>query len=167
MKSPAGFLAILFLLTAGPLSSQQSQPREDGNNLLEQCTALVNLVDSPSPQNAPLTEYAKSSWCKGYLQATIDRFELTKINLALLATLGLKIAGPENRHEWYLQRLDPVCIPDDAPLIQIARVVVKFLRDHPEKLNAPEGNLVADALEDAFACHHDVSTAPPAKQPPK
>ena len=44
------------------------------------------------------------------------------------------------------------CIPDSIKAIQGARIVVKYLNDHPEKLHVPDTRLVLMAMVDAFPC---------------
>jgi hypothetical protein len=45
-----------------------------------------------------------------------------------------------------------LCLPHDSNIGQIVRVVVKWLRDHPEKLNQAASVCVFEALGDAFMC---------------
>ena len=47
-----------------------------------------------------------------------------------------------------------VCPPKGSDAVQGIRVVVKFMEDHPEKLNIAEEKLVNMALTQAFPCHH-------------
>ena len=44
------------------------------------------------------------------------------------------------------------CTPKGASLGQLARVVKKFLQDHPESLHLDAGGLVYNALNEAFPC---------------
>jgi len=46
------------------------------------------------------------------------------------------------------------CVPDDGTADQMARVVIKFLQDNPEKLNLNDAVLVELALSKAFPCQH-------------
>ncbi len=55
--------------------------------------------------------------------------------------LNLKQVGIEN-----------VCVPDEVTVGQITKVVVKYLKDHPEKLHLGAGLLTMTALKDAFPC---------------
>jgi hypothetical protein len=45
-----------------------------------------------------------------------------------------------------------VCADESVTLQQEYRVVLKFLEDHPEKLNMRDSALVRDALAQAFPC---------------
>jgi len=44
------------------------------------------------------------------------------------------------------------CIPDSIKTIQGARIVVKYLNDHPERLHVPDTRLILMAMVDAFPC---------------
>lgn len=59
---------------------------------------------------------------------------------------------PAPSHMWADEGYVKTCLPDDAPIAQYARVVVRWLREHPEKLHEPKSMLVMEALEDAFPC---------------
>jgi hypothetical protein len=45
------------------------------------------------------------------------------------------------------------CIPTEVRIAQMARILVKWLRDHPERLHERISILTVDAFHDAFACH--------------
>ena len=45
-----------------------------------------------------------------------------------------------------------LCAPDEGTTGQMARVVVKYLKDHPEELHMDEVVLISQALLDAFPC---------------
>jgi hypothetical protein len=47
------------------------------------------------------------------------------------------------------------CWPDGATPTQIAKIVVKYLDQHPEKLHLPAAQLVYDATQEAFPCSAD------------
>jgi hypothetical protein len=44
------------------------------------------------------------------------------------------------------------CVPDDATATQLAKVVAKYGRDHPEELSDPGVSLVIFAMKHAFPC---------------
>jgi len=45
-----------------------------------------------------------------------------------------------------------LCLPDGVPNGQLAKVIVKYLDQHPEKLHLPAAQLMYDATDDAFPC---------------
>jgi len=46
-----------------------------------------------------------------------------------------------------------VCLPATAGAEQMVRVVLKWMREHPDKLNLSGEEVVVDALKAAFPCH--------------
>jgi hypothetical protein len=62
----------------------------------------------------------------------------------------------------YLRGLDdgarlvgaPYCAPDSVTNGQSEEIVVKFIRDHPERAHLSTGTLFLAAMEKAFPCHH-------------
>jgi hypothetical protein len=44
------------------------------------------------------------------------------------------------------------CLPDGSTPTQLAKVVVRYLDQHPEKLHLPAAQLVYDATAEAFPC---------------
>jgi len=76
------------------------------------------------------------------------------------------IVDPSYGCRWYLRgfldglgaepgsiRIRTVCLPEEGFSIdQIRRVVVKWLQDHPEKLNLYVAQAVRTALQEAFPC---------------
>ncbi len=57
--------------------------------------------------------------------------------------------------------LDAYCLPSGVTLEQTKHVVVKFLRDNPQRLHEPIARLVLKALQTAFPCR-DASRRSPA-----
>jgi hypothetical protein len=56
----------------------------------------------------------------------------------------------------------PICIPDGVTSTeQMALVIRKFLRDHPERLHESRAVLAVEALNTAFPCSAGPSTIPP------
>lgn len=76
--------------------------------------------------NPPLTvkEQVNAGFCLGYMSAIAD-------------------SNARKQH---------FCAPDNATIEQLARVVVKWLRDHPEKLHLNAGVSSYTALAIAFPC---------------
>ena len=162
-------LLIPCLLTAAAAQQKGNLPT-NGNGLLDACTVMVDAADNPSYLTSlsgdRFTEsMTKFDWCAGYLEATREVYLQNHINLAIVAMTGVTFAGPEKSRETALKILDPVCIPDEAPILQLGRVLVKWLREHPEKLHELKGTLTWAAFMDAFPC----KDIPPATEanPPK
>jgi Rap1a immunity proteins len=75
---------------------------------------------------------------------------------------GVTLAGPDKAKAFALDSLRVACLPDNATLLQLARVLVKWLREHPERLHEPKSVLTTAALRDAFPCQQ-----PTPKEAPK
>ena len=58
------------------------------------------------------------------------------------------------------------CIPDEASIGQLARVLVKWLREHPERLHELKSFLVIEALRDNFPCAISKEVSKPAAEKP-
>ena len=62
------------------------------------------------------------------------------------------IWGAADSHELIGEEVAPFCVPEDAASEQMGLIVVKFLREHPEKHDEFAVLLVALALEEAWPC---------------
>ncbi len=100
----------------------------DGNMLLNACTSALKekLTDNSSVSDA--------SWCIGYLQGIGS----LKVYYDVMSRKG-------GNRLFY-------CVPDNVPVDQKIRVVVKFLNDHPERLHELAIVLTIEALQQAFPC---------------
>jgi hypothetical protein len=154
MKIIVLILSAFFLTFSGPLNAQESKQtvREDGNNLLDECSGLIRVADSSSSIRASDVDMMKFMWCAGYLRATRDYFVDVKVRLAVLGMIGLRITGPDKVRGAASAMLDPICDLDKISILQMARVVVKWLQDHPERLHEHESSLAREALTSAFPC---------------
>jgi Rap1a immunity proteins len=139
-----------------------------GNELLDDCNQVIRAADSAS--EAALDPHLdedtlKFGSCIGYLQATAEMISISQVNLWIGASAGWKLTDPDRKRELPLSALSfmmSVCIADGkVPVGQLARIVVKWLRDHPERLHEPRSGLVLEALRDAFPCPANS----PAKKP--
>lgn len=101
----------------------------DGNALLTVCGQFVSAVE----KSAPLTQRDQASLvaCATYLRGFSH-------GVAVLSN------EPEQGHGY--------CIDSSVPTIQIARVIVKSLKDSPADLHYHPAPLVVKALRRAFPC---------------
>lgn len=100
----------------------------DGSELLRACNAAVRLSDGETL--AP-DDIARATWCTGYIGGFLD-------GLALMGWKGgtTKVCLP------------PKGIEND----QAARILVKYLRAHPEILHESGRTSLIVAIGEAFAC---------------
>jgi len=105
-----------------------SASEPDGTELLRACTAAVNQADGVEVTTEQSIE---SVWCIGYVSGLLDG----------LAVMGWK--GGSTR----------VCIPQSGiDNEQAIRIVVKYLREHPEGLHRSARSLAVAAIGGAFRC---------------
>jgi hypothetical protein len=106
----------------------------DGNTLLDRCGELVKAIDNPSYS----PDRGKTWYCVGY----IDGF---------YATMSVQRTVSSANYEQYQHKsVLGIAIPSDVTREQIARVLVKWLRENPKSLNQDADMLMFAALIDAF-----------------
>ncbi len=161
-------IMLLFVFAAPAYSQQQKYPLpHDGNGLLEYCGVVVTSADNPATLTSLSNDLyneqmMKFAWCTGYLQAVNDAAISAEVNIFIISKLGVTLAGPDKAREYAFNTFRGVCIPDKVPLLQLARVIVKWLHEHPERLHELISRLVKDAINDAFPCK-PVTADEPAK----
>ena len=94
----------------------------DGNQLQEVCNEAIKLLDSKG--NA---DVFTAGTCLGYLRATNDMYEI--------------MAKDSKR---------TICIPPGISGKQLTRIVVKYLQEHPERLQSIASFLVFEAFQESF-----------------
>jgi hypothetical protein len=99
----------------------------DGNTLLRDCQSTVELYDSDGASGNALN----SQYCLGSINA--------------VGSLSVLLNGAISKEKQF-------CLPGNTTNIQIARIVVKYINDHPNEMHYPEGYLVIGAFQDAFPC---------------
>ncbi len=101
-----------------------------GNNLLYDCEMLMTPIKdiTLTPRDDLTSEqYLAAGRCSGYVQAMLDENEGTKEHPV-------------------------VCIPDKITIEQTVRIIIKFLKDHPQQMNLSADVLVNAAFVHAFPC---------------
>jgi hypothetical protein len=156
-KNVALVSALLFSSFSIAQSQATKRTPNDGNDLLEQCQAIVSMLDAPdaAAQNKEpefTGSLMKLSWCSGYLEAFRSLTIQAEISLGLAGAVGVKMVGPDKARHWAFDKFRIACLPDKAPTAELARVLVKWLRDHPERLHELKMSLTIDAFNAAFPC---------------
>jgi len=144
------FLAVLS--TFIPARAHSLQFPEDGNGLLDYCNHVVNLLDSTASQKGE-EDAMKMRWCAGYIQATEERIENWRMSANIQIMAAQKSGKATPTPMWADEDFVRTCIPEGAPYGQMARVVVKWLREHPQRLHELKSSLIMEALRDGFPCH--------------
>ncbi len=116
-------LLVVLLVTAASTAVAAGQPLFTGNALLTRCEWFVEATGDTSLARA---EWFEAGVCVGMVRAASFIAEASP-------TFSL-------------------CIPDPSNFEAQILVVVKYLNDHPEKLDEPDLALILQALGDAFPC---------------
>jgi hypothetical protein len=98
------------------------EQRDDGNELLQKCSEV--------PKEAQSRNGLSAMWCYGYIEGIRDMRLLNET----------------------VDSIPPDCTPQKVTMDQMARVVVKYLQDHPERLHYMDASLVVNAISEAFPC---------------
>ena len=102
-----------------------------GNELLGWCTMLLRTVDTRAPTDE--IEMIEGGKCSGYLMAIFDAHEVWS-----------HVGMINNRRH---------CPPQQGLISgQLARIVVNYLRAHPESLHFNAVGAVANSYSQAFPC---------------
>lgn len=134
-KTSSVLSAILLAASlALPAKAQDFTLEYYGNELLDDCSK----IEKATPDND--REVIQVYRCLGFLQGVIGGVTLID---------GVR-GGKVNANTPHL--FGAFCIPESATLLQGWDVVLKFLREHPERRHEPAANLVSLALFQAFPC---------------
>lgn len=125
------FMAIgLLYVAAAAIPCYAENDFKDGNDLLHNCSIALNIIDK-TDKDFDDVEAVKGGLCLGFMHGITDLNQVYK----------------------YKADNDPLfCFPKDGTNTQAARVVVKYLKDHPEKLHEHMTLLTVLAFKEAFPC---------------
>ena len=128
-------LPLLLFGLALPLTPAFAQSPSDGNVLFHNCSLVVKIADGDSLMSA--LDNLNAGECMGLVRGIMDTMTLWQ---------SLDHGGPVDNTAIH------GCIPDSIKTMQGARIVTKYLKEHPEKLHLPDTRLVLMAMVDAFPC---------------
>lgn len=89
------------------------------------------ILDVTAEETLPYTQLNQAGFCMGYVQGISD---------------GLAYS------EATTQSKKTVCMPMHVTASQIARVVLRYGDEHPEKLHWPSTDFTIESLRNAFPC---------------
>jgi hypothetical protein len=124
--SKAWMLALLLCVCVIPLAETQehtSDPSDSGNAFLSLCGNMPDL--------SPKQSLFQQGQCLGYVVGIDD---------------GWRIAYDMQSQS------QPYCAPDGVTNGQLMRVLIKFIKDHPEKAHFQTRVLEVESFMDAFPC---------------
>ncbi|CRM39151.1 hypothetical protein BK634_03320 [Pseudomonas chlororaphis] len=120
----AGILAVAALVGMSGLTSQARG--DTGNEMAENCRAFLK-------EKTPRERYFNAGVCAGFVNGVTDTLVLARI------------ASPETI---------AICIPREGfTMGQAARVLLKYLDDHPETLHENASMLALQAYRAAYPCN--------------
>ena len=108
---PALFFAYLVLFVSTCYATEARDV--DGNMLLEYCNSVVRFMDNGSLDSPK--QSSQSTWCMGYVTGVLQSLDFVE-----------KTAGKERRKPY-------PCLTG-VTSAQAIRVIVKYLKENPEKL---------------------------------
>lgn len=142
-------MLLAVVLALGMAGAEGDTPRT-GQWLLHICEAYKDGTDSNDVA------------CHYYVAGFMDAFAQYQGALKAWTTFGKKHAAAALSEMRVVYEDDSiasqpmanslVCVPTGATYEQVVRVIVKYLRDHPERLHRPRRQLMLAALEAAFPC---------------
>jgi hypothetical protein len=144
--------------------AQEAQFPKDGNGLLDYCNHVVNLLDAQATQKTQ-DDTMKIGWCLGYIDASEERISNWRVGTAIETLVTQKAGKPAPSRLWADEDFAGICLPDGVSLGQVARVLVQWLRQHPERLHEAKSLLVMAALKDAFPCQVAKEPGKPSAKP--
>ncbi|VVP92142.1 hypothetical protein PS914_03230 [Pseudomonas fluorescens] len=125
MKMWIAVIALAGTLTGGVAEAALS----DGNRLLKACRLVVKFADG---EQIPSNQNVEFGYCLGLMAG---------------------VSGTMMLHNDLLQPADKICFPlHNISNEQSARIVVKYLGNHPEELDKPSAFLAFLAYAEAYPC---------------
>ncbi|WP_109486254.1 Rap1a/Tai family immunity protein [Occallatibacter savannae] len=118
------------------LTSLQAQTDKavTGADVYSACQLAVRITNAPT--NLTDLEWGKASHCMGYLNGMRD-----------MQAIWNTVNDSYNRKEYSI-----MCIPPEATVFELTKVVLKYLDEHPTFLHSPGSMAVMMAFEDTYPC---------------
>lgn len=127
-------VAIGFVLSIHPVNAQNAPVGDarTGVQLLHECEVASNENANLSP-----AEEGQAEYCIAYLDGLTDAFAFWRFD--------------NDKHKGQVP--PPACIPTGVTNFELAKVVVKYLNDHPNSLHDSYRVLAVVALQVAYPCN--------------
>jgi hypothetical protein len=119
-------LMLLLVSSVGFATNSKGASNKTGNEWLPSCSMAVDAADGRSLSTAQLVDAGN---CLEYIAGFVDGYVLGSVG-------GSPI----------------VCLPEDGTVGQEARILVKWMREHPERLHEAAPACVLAALFKSFPC---------------
>jgi|HubBroStandDraft_5_1064220.scaffolds.fasta_scaffold168950_2 hypothetical protein len=130
MKTIARMCLLVFVVSTFALASDKGWGNQTGNDLLPVCSVAVDVLDKKDGSNDQAHDAVE---CFQYVSGFLD---------------GYGVASAVDKGKPFL------CFPKDSNTGQMVRVVVKWMKERPEKLHLAASACVFEALGDSFMCKY-------------
>jgi hypothetical protein len=128
------FIAVIVLLVVPVHAGAQTAKETTGFDLYNECQLGLKLMTAPTTLSQ--ADLGKVNHCSGYLLGLKD-----------MQTIWNETNKSYNRSD-----LSLICIPPEATVFELMKVVIKYLDDHPANLHDEKGLVVMKALLVAYPC---------------
>ena len=130
------FHILILTLSINLILTPSSPALADGKKLLTQCETIVAYKESKDISKFTVANTEEAMYCLGYIQGTLDMNHFYEISIGDNAMF---------------------CMPEKKlSNIDATKLVIEFMREHPEKLNEKESFLVQSAFAEKFPCKSPV-----------
>ena len=127
------FVVVVIAINLLPTRSHAQQPQvTTGLDLLNKCQPAVDMAS----KDLTHFEGLEAASCMGYILGMKDMLTMWHIH-----SRGF---GEEGQIQ--------MCVPNEATVAELVRVVVKFLNDNPTELHEQEAAVVVSAFVSAYPC---------------
>jgi Rap1a immunity proteins len=142
---------ITAVLAAAPLRAQMiaKDISESGNRFLEVCS-VIDKADRK--ERITETDLDEASFCTGFVMGVNDGTTAGIVMLKSFKSLSDIQGSMEDVS---------ICLPEGVTAGQELRVLLKYIRAHPEQAHLPTAGLVLVAEYDAFPCPVTAPTPTP------
>lgn len=129
------FGVVLFLLGSAFVSPQEPKefPSTSGNAFVRSCSS-IEKDDSQTTR----TDFTNTVSCVAYVEGVVQ---------------GVQVEIAYSKGTTGNEPPSPFCLPDSAENGQIVRVILKYVRNHPEEAHKSTVSLTIEAMREAFPCH--------------
>src|ERR1019366_1465901 len=124
MRTPLVVMFVVVMICTALAEASDPAPLVDhGNDFIARCSILTEATGGALPEGR--IDAVQYGYCGGYIESFIWT----------LAVLDLK---------------QTVCTPDGVQSVQVARIVTKYIKDHPDTAHEPTVMLALKAMRAAF-----------------
>lgn len=129
----AGVAILAVVLLVALASGSAKASFATAGDYLPRCAKMVRVLDEGPSTRMSSEDLADAAGCSSYLTGFIG---------------ALRVGQPVEPHSPTLYD----CVPPQAQVGQLVRILDRYLKLHPERLHEPMEDVTATALREAFRC---------------